>query len=130
MNWSEDQLSDYLKKRGQTPLNAPRKRSKYGSRKVWVDGFCFDSGKEAQYYSTLKLLLRSGEIKGFCVQPEFLLTEGTGPHDRGTIYRADFVVWHKDRTEIVDTKGYRTEIFDLKMKMMKEKYPELEVKVI
>ena len=130
MNWTEDELSEYLKKRGQTPLNAPRRRAKYGNRKVWVDGFCFDSDKEAQYYGALKLLLKAGEIKGFCVQPEFLLTEGTGPDERGTSYKADFIVWHKDRAEVVDTKGYETEIFKLKLKMMREKYPEIEVKMI
>jgi len=130
MNWTEDELSEYLKKRGQTPLNAPKTRSKYGNRKVWADGFCFDSEKERDYYNTLKLLLRAGVIKGFGRQPEFLLTEGTGPHDRGTSYRADFIVWYMDRVEIVDTKGFETETFKLKLKMMKEKYPEIEVKIV
>lgn len=131
MNWTEDEYSDFLREHGKTPLNAPKKRAKYGNRKVWVDGFPFDSQLEANRYTDLKLLHRAGEIKGYCVKPKFILTEGTGPDERCTIYEADFGIWYPDgHFEIEDTKGYRTEIFDLKMKMMREKYPDIEVNII
>lgn len=129
--WTEEEYAEYLRKTGQEPQKRPRKRAKYRSTKTWVDGFSFDSEKEARRYGELKLLHRAGEIKGFCVKPKFILTEGTGPNERCTIYEADFGVWYPDdHFEIEDTKGYATDEFKLKLKMMKEKYPEIEVKII
>ena len=111
--------------------NRPEKHAKYGNSGIWVDGFYFPSGKEAGRYGDLKLLHRAKEIKGFCLQPVFLLTEGTGQDNRGTFYRADFGVKHLDNHwEIEDIKGIETPEFQLKLKMMKEKYPEIEIKIV
>ena len=65
-------------------------KNKYSSQKTWIDGICFDSKKEADYYCQLKLLTRAGEIKGFCRQARFVVTEGVGSIERGTEYVADF----------------------------------------
>jgi protein associated with RNAse G/E len=132
MNWTEDQYQDYVKSRGkdiETKDKAPKK-AKYNNKHVRVDGIVFDSGKEAEYYNTLKLLMRAGAISGFCMQPAFVLVEGNDT-EKAITYSADFIVLKPDGTyEIVDTKGYETEQWKRTYKMFRLKYPELELKVI
>ena len=53
-----------------------KKKSKYRAYKVSIDGHTFDSQKEADYYSQLKLRLQAKEINGFCLQPTFILAPG------------------------------------------------------
>lgn len=110
------------------------KRSKYGSRKIEIDGHVFDSKKEAEYYQQLKLRKMAGEIKDFELQPEFVLQEGfkkNGKTYREIKYLADFKVIYPDGSiEIIDIKGMETQVFRLKHKLFEYKYPELELKVV
>ena len=46
---------------------------KYGNKKITIDGIEFDSRKEAERYSELKLLERAGEIKDLELQKSFEL---------------------------------------------------------
>ena len=102
-HWSIDQYKEYKKNKS--------KRSKYGSIKTSVDGQKFDSVKEANYYNDLKMRLLAGDIKGFCLQPTFILAPGLK-------YKADFIVFNLDgTTEIVDTKGFRTKEYIAKKKV-------------
>lgn len=128
MNWTEEQYEEYLNKRG-IQQRQHEKKSKYHARKVKVDGICFDSQKEADYYYNLKVLLNAGAIKGFCRQCEFVLQEGN--EDTQPIrYYADFIVFKNDgTTEIVDTKGIQTDVFKLKFKMFKNKFPGLKLEL-
>jgi hypothetical protein len=127
MRWSENQYADYLQKKGITPET--EKQPKYRNRRVRVDGMLFDSQLEADYYCELKLQLKAGEINGFCRQPEFILVEGLAGQ-KPVMYKADFIVFNLDGTaEIIDTKGMETEIFKLKHKQFKAKFPNLELKV-
>lgn len=106
-----------------------KKRSKYNARKVRVDGIAFDSQAEANYYCRLKLLLRAGEINGFCRQARFVVTEGRNG-ERGTEYVTDFVVFYPDGSyRIVDVKGVKTDAFRIKVKCMREKYPKLKIEL-
>ena len=126
MNWTEDEYNEFLKRTGKAA--APQqKRNKYNARRVTVDGISFDSRKEADYYSALKLQLRAGLIKGFCRQPRFPLTENSL---RAVEYVSDFIVFNNDGpADIVDVKGMETDVFRLKMKQMRERFPKLEVKL-
>lgn len=104
-------------------------KSKYGARKTNVDGISFDSQAEANYYCKLKILLQKGEIDGFCRQARFLVTDGKDG-EKGTEYVTDFVIFRRDGTyRIVDVKGVQTPVFKLKIKCMKEKYPNLKVEL-
>jgi hypothetical protein len=122
IRWDESDLQNYINKnKGKNnPLNNPfnntKRISKYNSKKVKIDGHCFDSIKESQYYSTLKLLLKSKKIKGFCLQSKFILGENIS-------YKADFIVFELDGScRIIDIKGYETEIFKLKKKLFDEEF--------
>ena len=107
------------KKKGQNDREYQKKgnkKSKYGAVKTSVDGQTFDSKKEADYYCNLKLRLQAGEIKGFCLQPVFILAPGLK-------YKADFIVFHNDgAAEIIDTKGFKTKEYIAKKKVFEDKY--------
>ncbi|MFR3797889.1 MAG: DUF1064 domain-containing protein [Christensenellales bacterium] len=62
----------------------PTKRSKYGNRRVEVDGIKFDSQHEATFYQELMLRVRAGELKTVLRQVSFDLPGGIR-------YVADFV---------------------------------------
>jgi hypothetical protein len=131
MNWTEDDYAEYQKKKGVTgPGVILEKVSKLHSKKTKADGICFDSTKEADFYNDLKLQLHAGTIKGFCIQPQFILQAGFGV-ERPITYTADFIVFNLDNTaEIIDTKGFETEAFTLRRKMFADKFRGLELKVI
>ncbi len=91
-------------------------KSKYGAIKTNIDGHTFDSKKEAEFYCELKLKLQAKEIKGFCLQPIFILAPGLK-------YRADFIIFNNDGTaEIIDTKGFKTKEYIAKKKVFEDKY--------
>ena len=130
LRWTEEEYMDYQRKRGSTNVFQPTKRAKYNNKRIRVDGILFDSQKEADYYSELKLQLKAGTIKGFCRQPEFILVEGFAERKPVT-YKADFIVFNLDGTvDIIDTKGYETETFRIKYKQFLNKFPGLELKII
>lgn len=110
-------------------------RSKYGSRKTVVDGIAFDSKKEASRYRELLLLERAGKIGNLRRQVKYVLIpaqyenpdsptkSGRGKClERECSYVADFVYdvpMEPEPVEIVeDTKGFRTEAYKIKRKMM------------
>ena len=90
--------------------------------------------KEADYYCRLKLLLQAKEIKSFGLQPKYELQEGfdkNGKRHRPIAYYADFVVENLDGTmEVIDIKGFETQVFKIKRKLFEYKYPDLSLKII
>ncbi|ASV67596.1 hypothetical protein J2S16_002957 [Cytobacillus kochii] len=103
-----------------------RKYNKYGNHKQVVDGHKFDSKAEAMYYGQLKWLLQAKQIKGFKMQPRYLLQEGfkkNGKTYRKIEYVADFEVEKLDGTiEIIDIKGTVTKEFSIKRKLFERQY--------
>lgn len=103
------------------------KQNKYKNKKVIYDGIKFDSKKEMAFYVKLKLLEEKGIIKdlelqkSFELQPSFKLN---GKTYKKITYRADFsyVSIEDNKMHIVDTKGFRTEVYKLKKKMFAYKY--------
>lgn len=107
-HWSIDDYKEYTDK-----IN---KKSKFRAQKTSIDGHTFDSKKEAEYYCDLKNRLRANDIKGFCLQPIFILADGLK-------YKADFIVFNNDdTTEVIDVKGVRTKEYIAKKKMFEDKY--------
>lgn len=130
LRMTEQEYMEYLERTGKQTARQKPKRSKYNNKKTWVDGICFDSQKEADFYQELKLLQQAGEIKGFCRQPEFILVDGDVEH-RAITYKADFIIFHHDGIfEIIDVKGYESEQWKRTEKMFRLRYPDLELKTI
>jgi hypothetical protein len=100
--------------------------TKYGSKKVTIDGHTFDSKAEASYYQQLKWLKQAKQIKDFKLQPRYLLQEAfskNGKHFRKIEYVADFEVHHLDGSvEVIDVKGYETKDFLIKRKLFERLY--------
>lgn len=79
------------------------KRSKYGNRRVTVDGMTFDSQHEARVYQELIMRVKAGELKSVLRQVSFDLPGGIR-------YIADFVTLTPDmRIEgVYDAKSEAT----------------------
>ena len=101
-------------------MKVPRKH-KFGAQKTVVDGIVFASKAEARRYSELALLERKGLISGLELQPRYDF-EVNGV--RVGFYKADFRYWDKatNKAVVEDVKGYRTDVFAIKAKLMRALY--------
>ncbi len=103
--------------------NNKMKKTKYRSNKTSIDGHTFDSQKEAEFYCDLKNRLQAKDIRGFCIQPTFMLAKGLK-------YKADFIIFNNDGSEeIIDVKGYKTKEYIAKKKIFEDKF-NLKIKEI
>ena len=102
------------------------KTSKYGNKKVWYIGICFDSKVELEFYL---YLLTQYDKKDIILQPKFELQpkfKYLNNNIRSIDYIADFQVGEI----IYDVKGFATTDFKIKAKIFKYKYPELDLRLI
>ena len=113
-------------------LTAPKIASKYHNRKTIIDNIRFDSKKEATKYQELKLMqLDHGPdgVKSFTLQPRFELQpafEKDGQKYRKIEYVADFLItYNSGKQEVLDIKGYPTEVWRIKAKLFDFKYKNL-----
>ena len=108
----------------------PQKPSKYRNNKasaidpVTKEEIKFDSIKERDYYYLLKDREKRGEIIRLQrqveieIQPSFRLPNGKKM--RAITYRADFTFYDNviSCSRVIDVKGYRTEVYKLKKKLL------------
>ena len=81
------------------------------------------------YYKKLELLQNAGKISELTRQVAFELQPGfvfNGKKIRPIYYIADFTYIHNGKLHIVDTKGMRTDVYNIKKKMMMYKGYEIE----
>ena len=95
--------------------------SKYKAVKEVVDGITFASKHEARRYRQLKLMERAKTIQDLHLQVAFPLIKKS-KHGREIKYVADFVYYENGHMVVEDAKGYRTDIYKLKKRMMAELY--------
>lgn len=83
--------------------NKKYKAGKFLAIRVKVDGLLFDSKKEAEYYGTLKLRMKTGDIRSFRRQVRYkIVINGV----LITTYVADFVVENWDGSkQVIDVKS-------------------------
>lgn len=96
--------------------------NKYGARKVVSpDGYVFDSRKEYNRWCNLKLLERAGKISDLKRQVKYeLIPKQEG--ERACNYIADFVYCQDGETVVEDCKGFRTEGYKIKRKLLLHKF--------
>mgnify|MGYP003331452255 CR=1 FL=1 len=105
--------------------------SKYRNQKT--NGF--DSKREAIRYQELNILVRKGVIQNLQKQVPFELLEKTET-ERAIKYVADFYYYDKSypseqrRWVVEDVKGFRTQVYRIKRKLFKYKFPEIEFREI
>lgn len=97
------------------------RKSKYGAVKTTVDGFVFDSKREAGHYCELKMEEADGKISSIEIHPSYNV-EINGQHICRVVL--DFRYWDKcnQRTRVVDTKGMDTPISKLKRKLVEAQH--------
>lgn len=92
-------------------------KHKFNAKPTAVDNIRFDSKKEARYYAELKILQKAGDIIFFLRQVPFDLPGGVK-------YRVDYQEFRKDGTvHFIDVKGFRTQEYIMKKKMVEDIYP-------
>jgi hypothetical protein len=100
-----------------------KKPNKYKAKKTLVGGIKFDSIAESKYYQ----MLLNQNVSNFKMQVEFVLQDkfkfGTRTI-RAIKYKPDFVFYDEEGniTKVVDVKGTRTEVFNIKAKLFLSKY--------
>lgn len=111
--------------------------TKYKNKKVTIDGITFDSKRESNRYTELKLLERAGKIQGLELQVKYALIpaqyeiferygkkgqrlkDGRKCVEKECAYIADFVYTDDaGQTIVEDTKGMRTKDYIIKRKLM------------
>lgn len=108
------------------------KESKYKNKKTIVNGIEFDSRKEAKRYQELLLLQKSGIITDLKRQVPYILVPVFNLNKkryRAMNYVADFVYKENNKEVVEDTKGYRTEVYKIKKKLMAYIY-QIEIREI
>lgn len=98
------------------------KKPKYGNRKVTINGFTFDSKKEADRYRELLRLQNAGAITELQRQVKYQLIPSQKIAgkvvERACSYVADFVYVQGEETIVEDTKGVKTPDYIIKRKLM------------
>lgn len=92
--------------------------NKYRARKVKApDGQVFDSVKEYHRWGVLRLLERAGRITDLKRQVSYeLIPKQQG--ERACDYVADFTYYEDGKLVVEDAKGYRTDDYIIKRKLM------------
>ena len=101
--------------------------NKYHNKKIIFDGHKFDSIKERNYYVKLKALEKAGLIKDLELQKTFLLQQSFKLNNktrRQITYIADFTYFSNedDKIHVIDVKGFKTDVYNVKKKMFEYKY--------
>ena len=97
--------------------------SKYGNKRIEIDGIRFASQKEGYRYVELKYLQRLGVISDLRLQVKFELIPKM-KSEKGKViqpltYIADFVYTENGKQIVEDVKGYKTQVYEIKKKLMR-----------
>jgi hypothetical protein len=117
MRVTEEEYAKMMLQKGEKFTPPIPKRSKYGSVMEECQGIKFQSKREAKYYRELKARVFAGEVSYFLRQVPFELVGGIK-------YRIDFMeVWKDGSIHWVDVKGFRTQTYKMKRRMVEASYP-------
>jgi hypothetical protein len=101
-----------------------RNGHKYNAKATVVDGFRFDSKKEAAHYKRNKLLLANGDMIMQLRQTPLHLPDGV-------VYRLDFMEFYSDGTILfIDVKGRDTPMSKLKRGQVEYLYPHIKITLV
>lgn len=97
--------------------------SKYSAKPTSVDGIRFASKREAARYGELTQLQRANVIEGLELQPRFPLIVG---NKLVCTYVGDFRYMEKGKPVIEDVKGFKTDVYTIKRKLLLALFPALD----
>ena len=130
---AQRQIAQKLAAQARESTPEPRKgKSKYNNTPAERSGesanIRFDSQKEARRYDELMLLYKAGKIQSLKLQPQFTLQEAyttpDGSRVRAIRYVADFSynTGNGIVVEDVKSKATKTKLYEIKKKLMQDKY--------
>lgn len=106
---------------------------KYNNRKVHAEGYVFGSIGEYTRYLVLKTEELAGGITDLEVHPSYELLpafrDRNGKKHRAIFYVADFG-YKRGHVIVEDYKGFATQVFLIKEKMFRYRYPEIDFRVL
>jgi hypothetical protein len=106
-----------------------RHANKYGAKRTEFGGRHYDSKHEAGIAGELELLRRAGEVIKIEPQVTYNLYGKNG--GRVCTHRPDFTVTFKDgHQEVWEAKGFPTPVWQLKLKLFEDNYPDIIYYVI
>lgn len=118
-----------------------QKSSKFHNQPTESSGIRFDSKKEARRFEELMEKVRLNEISDLKLQVNFTLQEGytkpDGERVRPIVYKADFTYLEKGLdglhtlyiVEDVKSKATKTRVYEMKRKLLREKF-HLEIREV
>lgn len=97
--------------------------NKYRNTKVTRNGITYDSRKEADRHTVLRLLERAGRISDLKRQVKYELLpvqrDSSGKLlERAVSYVADFTYYENGKLIVEDVKGFKTPEYKLKKKLL------------
>lgn len=99
-------------------------RHKYGAVRTELDGLKFSSKAESRYYLWLKAEQAAGRVLFWLMQVPFHLPGGVR-------YVVDYQVFNADGSiRFCDVKGFETESFRAKKRIVETLYPGVEIEVV
>jgi len=105
--------------------------AKYNNEKCNLDGYEFDSKEEMRYYEYLKDLKAKEKILNFELQPKYILLEAfkyMGKKRQAMTYTPDYLVYYLDGTEeLIDVKGFSTQMGLMRRKLFEYFYPNIKL---
>ena len=108
-------------------LSTVPRYNKYGNKKTMYRKCLYDSKREAEYAMELDSDLYDGKIQGWTRQQKLSL-DVHGKHICNAI--VDFKVIHDDHSiEYVEVKGFATDVWKLKRKLIEALYPDIKYTV-
>ena len=110
-------------------MHFQRKANKYGAKRTEFQGRHYDSKHEAGVAGEVELLRRSGEVVKVEPQKGYDLHGKNGGKICG--HRPDFTLTFKDgHQEVWEAKGFPTPVWQLKLKLFEDNYPDIVYYVI
>lgn len=114
-------------------VTSEKKKSKYSNQKtsrIYKNKtVIFDSIKEADYFDKLHLELRAGIIKNLDLQPQFEIipkfTYGDTKYSK-IKYIADFSYIKNGDFFVVDVKGFKTDVYKIKIRLFLIQNPNVK----
>jgi hypothetical protein len=103
---------------------------KYHARRTEYGGQWYASAGEAEYARRLDLLKGAGAIHDWRRGREWVLLDAPRRRDR-IVYVPDFEVWTTPgRLELRDFKGVVTQVFRLKARFFRARYPDVPLVLV
>jgi len=117
MRITEEDFAKMMMQKGKPSSPQPPKPTKFHSVMEECDNVKFQSKKEARYYRELKARVFAKEVAYFLRQVPFDLVGGIR-------YRVDFMeVWTDGSIHWIDVKGFKTQTYKMKRRMVEASYP-------